>query len=106
MADGVSRMFIGALRRSLEQGRQDARLRLARSDETVEVFRHNKVQLRMQLLTGTMQDRRAILRAAIVVRRHSQIWRALHGACPDLPTLQQPAQHRYPNAWCYACARA
>lgn len=78
MADGVSRMFIGALRRSLEQGRQDGRLRLARSDETVEVFRHNKVQLRMQLLTGTMQDRRAILRAAIVVRRCSQGFSAVH----------------------------
>ncbi len=68
MDNAVARMFIGGLRRSLEQGRQDARLRLARSDETLEVFRQSKVQLRMQLLTGSMQDRRRILRAAIVVR--------------------------------------
>lgn len=67
MSDGPAELYISALRRARERGRQDARLRLARADETVEVFRDNKVQLRMQLLTGTLQERRCILRAAIMV---------------------------------------
>ena len=101
MADGVSQMFIGALRRSREQGRQDARLRLARSDETVEVFRRNKVQLRMQLLTGAMQDRRRILRAAIVVRwqLRCRVGCSKHGQtslkCSSM------LRHRYPSAMCH-----
>ena len=38
-----------------------------RNDRTVEIFRRNKVEMRMQLLKGTQQERRQILHAAIVV---------------------------------------
>ena len=67
LSGGQAEMFIGALRRPIEQFKRDQRAMLARNDETVEIFRQNKVQLRMQLLTGTLQERRRILRAAFVV---------------------------------------
>ena len=67
LSGGQAEMFIGALRRPIEQFKRDQRAMLARNDETLEVFRQNKVQLRMQLLTGTLQERRRILRAAFVV---------------------------------------
>lgn len=67
LSGGQAEMFIGALRRPGEQSKRDQRTMLARNDMTLEIFRHNKVQLRMQLLTGTRQERRRILRAAFVV---------------------------------------
>ena len=66
---GQARMFIELVRRQVEQGRQGTRASLARSDQTVETFRQNKGQLRMQLLQNCAQDRRQMLRAAVVVRK-------------------------------------
>ena len=66
---GQARMFIELVRRQVEQGRQGTRASLARSDQTVETFRQNKGQLRLQLLQNCAQDRRQMLRAAIVVRK-------------------------------------
>ena len=70
---GQARMFIELVRRQVEQGRQGMRARLARTDQIVEIFRQNKAELRMQLLKGSAQDRRQMLRAAIVVRKACQI---------------------------------
>lgn len=59
--------YINVTRQSMEHGKQDSRMILARNDRTVEIFRRNKVEMRMQLLKGTQQERRQILHAAIVV---------------------------------------
>ena len=73
LEDRQAQMFIELVRRQVEQGRQGNRASLARSDQTVEIFRHNKAELRMQLLKESVQDRRQMLRAAIVVRKLSSL---------------------------------